>query len=134
MNNLTRLFLILVRLSIGWLFLVEGYEKVESIQRGPTVDSKPFTSAGYLKQSSGPLAPFFQWQAGGDDDANALARLTVDPDTSKPARERVPPALRADWEDYLARFATYYGLDDDQRDKARAKLDESYDKAVAWLT
>jgi len=32
------------------------------LQRGPTVAGKPFSSAGYLKQSSGPLAPFFQWQ------------------------------------------------------------------------
>jgi uncharacterized membrane protein YphA (DoxX/SURF4 family) len=134
MNNLTRLFLILVRLSIGWLFLVEGFEKVQSVDRGPTVDSKPWTSAGYLKQSSGPLAPFFYWQAGGDDDANALERLTVDADASRPARDRLSPALRADWEQYLTRFADHYNLDGDQREKAREKLDESYEKAVAWLT
>src|SRR2546430_1446820 len=110
MNNLTRLFLILVRLAIGWLFLAEGVEKVQSLQRGPTVGGKPFSSAGYLKQSSGPLAPFFQWQAGGDADAHALECLTVDPDAARLPRDRASAALRADWDDYLARFADHYQL------------------------
>jgi uncharacterized membrane protein YphA (DoxX/SURF4 family) len=134
MNNLTRLFLILVRLAIGWLFLVEGVEKVQSIHNGPTVDSKPFTSAGYLKQSSGPLAPFFQWQAGGDDDAHALECLTVDPDATKLPRDRASAALRQDWDDYLTRFADHYQLDADQRQAARYQLDKSLDAAVGWIT
>jgi len=137
MNNLTRFFLVLVRLAIGWLFLVEGYEKVQSVDRGPTVDNKPWTSAGYLKQASGPTAPFFRWQAGGDDDAHALECLHVYADVSPmppAARDRASPALRKDWEQYLERFADHYQLDDDQREAARKKLDESLDKAVAWLT
>jgi uncharacterized membrane protein YphA (DoxX/SURF4 family) len=134
MNNLTRLFLILARLAIGWLFLVEGVEKVQSIQTGPTADSKPFSSAGYLRQSSGPLAPFFLWQAGGDPDAHALECLTVDADATKPPRDRASPALRKDWDDYLARFAEHYHLDADQRQAAREKLDKALDDAVAWIT
>jgi uncharacterized membrane protein YphA (DoxX/SURF4 family) len=133
MNNLTRLFLILVRLAIGWLFLAEGVEKVQSLQRGPTVAGKPFSSAGYLKQSSGPLAPFFQWQAGGDADAHALDCLTVDPDATRLPRDRASAALRADWDDYLDRFANHYHLDADQRQAARAKLDTSLDAAVTWM-
>jgi uncharacterized membrane protein YphA (DoxX/SURF4 family) len=133
MNNLTRLFLIVLRLAIGWLFLAEGVEKVQSMQRGPTVDGKPFSSAGYLKQSSGPLAPFFQWQAGGDADAHALDCLTVDPDATRLPRDRASAALRADWDAYLDRFADHYGLDGDQRQAARAKLDASLDAAVAWI-
>jgi uncharacterized membrane protein YphA (DoxX/SURF4 family) len=134
MNTLTRFFLIFLRLAIGWLFLVEGYEKVHSINLGPTVDSKPFSSAGYLKQASGPTAPFFHWQAGGDDDERALDYLTVDPDAAKAPRDRASPALRKHWEQYLERFADHYKLDDDQRAKAREKLDESLGKAVEWLT
>jgi uncharacterized membrane protein YphA (DoxX/SURF4 family) len=134
MNNLTRFFLVLTRLAIGWLFLVEGYEKVHSVEIGPTTTSMPFTSAGYLKQASGPTAPFFYWQAGGDDDAHALERLTLDPDTSRPPRDRVSAALRKDWEQYLERFADHFQLDGGQREAARQKLDESLDKAVVWLT
>ncbi len=134
MNTLTRFFLILLRLAIGWLFLVEGYEKVHSIELGPTVDSKPFSSAGYLKQASGPTAPFFYWQAGGDDDERALEYLTVDPDAAKAPRDRASPALRRDWEEYLDRFADHYQLSDDQRAQAREKLDDSLGKAVEWIT
>jgi uncharacterized membrane protein YphA (DoxX/SURF4 family) len=134
MNTLTRFFLVLTRLAIGLLFLAEGVEKVQSIQRGPTTDSKPFTSAGYLKQSSGPLAPFFQWQAGGDPDTHALECLTVDPDGAKALRDRASPALRQDWDAYLTRFADHYQLDADQRQAAREKLDQSLDGAVTWIT
>jgi uncharacterized membrane protein YphA (DoxX/SURF4 family) len=134
MNNLTRFFLILVRLCIGWLFLVEGFEKVQSVHMGPTVDNKPWTSAGYLKQSSGPMAPFFQWQAGGNDDDHALACLAVDTDASKPAHDRASLALRQDWEQYLARFADHYKLNADQRQEAHDKLEKSLDGAVAWIT
>jgi uncharacterized membrane protein YphA (DoxX/SURF4 family) len=134
MNNLTRLLLVLLRLAIGWLFLTEGYEKVESIQRGPTTTSKPFSSAGYLKQASGPAAPFFLWQAGGDDDTVALERLTIDPDAARAPRDRASPALRQHWDRYFEHFADHYKLDADQRDAARKKLDESLDKAVTWLT
>jgi uncharacterized membrane protein YphA (DoxX/SURF4 family) len=127
MNTFTRIFLVLLRLAIGWLFLFEGIEKVQSVQLGPTASNKPWTSAGYLAQSSGPASSFFHWQAGGDADEKALERLTV------PA-EGVSPALKQDWEDYLQRFADHYRLDDDQRAKARQKLDESLVKAREWLT
>src|SRR5690242_11867472 len=110
MNNWTRLFLVLVRLAIGWLFLFEGLEKVHSIQTGPTASSKPFSAAGYLAQSSGPLSPVFQWQIGGNADANAIERLTVTPQAGDNAAERASPALRRDWEDYTQRFADHYGL------------------------
>ena len=43
-------FLVLLRLAIGWHFLVEGYEKVVSVATGPTESvagtSRPWTSAG----------------------------------------------------------------------------------------
>ncbi len=134
MNTLTRFFLILTRLAIGVLFLTEGVEKVQSVQRGPTVDSKPFSSAGYLRQSSGPLAPFFQWQAGGDLDTHALDCLTVDPDPTKLPRDRASAALKQDWDEYFTRFADHYKLDGDQRQAAREKLDKSLDDAVTWIT
>lgn len=140
---LTCAFLVLLRLAIGWHFLVEGYEKVASAYTGPTEtvlgSSRPFSSAGYLRESTGPLSSFFRWQAGGDPDEQALARFDVRPvpEGKDPAqtswRERIPTALDADWNEYLERFAQHYQLTDEQRQQAQAKLDESKERAVAWL-
>jgi uncharacterized membrane protein YphA (DoxX/SURF4 family) len=123
MNNLTRIPLIVLRLSIGWLFVAEGLEKV---QPHPTANLREWSSAGYLRQATGPLAPYFQWQAGGDADILALERLTV-------TGYGVSPALRTDWEQYLARFADHYKLSDAQRAEAKQKLDDSLNDAAKWL-
>jgi uncharacterized membrane protein YphA (DoxX/SURF4 family) len=136
---LTCVFLILLRLAIGWHFFIEGTEKVESVNAGVTETSKPFTSAGYLRESSGPLSGFFHWQAGGDPDEQALALFDVKPlaEGQDPARvpyhERIPPALDQDWDEYLQRFANHYKLDDSQRQEAKGKLDQSKERAVRWL-
>jgi uncharacterized membrane protein YphA (DoxX/SURF4 family) len=124
MNNLTRLLLVVLRLSIGWFFVAEGLEKIHP---HPTANVKEWTSAGYLRQSSGPLAPFFRWQAGGDADEIALDRLTVTGD-------QVSPGLRDDWQQYLERFADHYNLSDAQKADAKQKLDESLANAAKWLT
>jgi uncharacterized membrane protein YphA (DoxX/SURF4 family) len=125
MNNLTRILLIVLRLSIGWFFVAEGLEKVHP---HPTANLKEWSSAGYLRQSSGPLSPFFRWQAGGDADEVALGRLLVINNG-----QQVTPALRSDWEDYLARFTDHYHLTDAQKAEAKKKLDESLDNAAKWL-
>jgi uncharacterized membrane protein YphA (DoxX/SURF4 family) len=136
---LTCVFLVLLRLAIGWHFFVEGYEKYESVAHGPTATSKPWTSAGFLRESSGPLSSFFRWQAGGDADEQALARFDVQPvpqgqDPARvPYKDRIPPALNTDWDDYLNRFADQYHLDDAQKQEAQTKLDQSKDRAVRWL-
>jgi uncharacterized membrane protein YphA (DoxX/SURF4 family) len=136
---LTCVFLVLLRLAIGWHFFFEGTEKVESVYTGVTQTSKPFSSVGFLRESTGPLRGFFQWQAGGDPDEHALALLDVKPlpegqDPAKvPYHDRIPPALYEDWNDYLQHFADHYKLDDAQRQEAKAKLDQSKERAVRWL-
>ena len=134
MNNLTRFFLILVRLALAGCSSFEGFEKVQSVRMGPTVDNKPWTSAGYLKQSSGPLAPFFQWQAGGDADDHALECLTVDTDASKPAHDRASLASPSRLGAVPGRFADHYKLNADQRQEAHDKLDEEPRRRRAWIT
>src|SRR2546423_15245979 len=52
----TRFFLVLLRLSIGWHFLVEGIDKGKNPR---------WTSEAYLRESIGPLAPEFRALAGG---------------------------------------------------------------------
>jgi len=54
--------LVILRTLIGWHFLYEGYYKLMLPAWGS--DGKPlppWSSAGYLKAASGPLAPVFQW-------------------------------------------------------------------------
>lgn len=54
--------LIVLRTVIGWHFLYEGYYKLAlpgwSADGAPL---QPWTSAGYLKAATGPLAWLFQW-------------------------------------------------------------------------
>jgi len=53
--------LVVLRIAIGWHFLYEGYYKV--MMPGWSADGaplSPWTSAGYLKASTGPLARLFQ--------------------------------------------------------------------------
>ena len=54
--------LVVLRTFIGWHFLYEGYTKLLSPAWGQNgVPIPPWTSAGYLKASTGPLAPLFHW-------------------------------------------------------------------------
>ncbi len=139
MNNLTRFFLVLVRLSIGWLFLFEGVEKVKSLDYPSTGWIRPWSSAGYLRESSGPVSSFFQWQAGGNADEKALERFTLWPladgqdPAATPPRERVAPDLAADWGAYVERYGEHYGFDDGQKKQAQAALEDNLDRTARWL-
>jgi uncharacterized membrane protein YphA (DoxX/SURF4 family) len=131
-------FLVLLRLAIGWHFLFEGLQKVESVYVGETVTNRPFSSAGYFREATGPLAGPLRW-AMGDPDAVALSRLEVQPlpEGEEPSREtlylRTPPGLDRDWRSYLERFEKHYRLDDKQRDEARGKLQQAEIGVVLWL-
>ena len=58
----------LVRIVIGWHFLYEGWAKL--IQPG-------WTSSGYLKSATGPLAGLFQWLASTDSTVRLVDQLNV---------------------------------------------------------
>lgn len=125
-TRLTCVFLVLLRLAIGWHFLFEGLEKV---------DSPAWSSAPYLREATGPVAPLFRWMAG-----DALVdRLTPQPQPADrdpaqtPPHLRLPKAIDRDWNDYAARFADYYQLDDAQRQLMDAKLEQQKDKTALWL-
>lgn len=76
MNDIRRystaavVLLVVLRLSLGWQLLYEGLWKIDTLST-----PKPWTSAGYLKNSSGPLRPMFRDMAG---DANDLGWLDYD--------------------------------------------------------
>jgi uncharacterized membrane protein YphA (DoxX/SURF4 family) len=114
MNRLTAFFLILLRVAIGWHLFVEGLDKFHS---------DTWTSAPYLREASGPLAPQFH-QLAGDP---VLDRMTPADGT------KLPPALANEWNDYFNAFAAHYQLNDDQRKVAQAKFDELQSSTAKWL-
>lgn len=139
---LTVVFLVLLRLAIGWHFLYEGYHKVHSLAVGPVTRAggavEPFTSAGYFREAHGPLGDVMR-QAIGDPDEHLLARLTLAPvpagaNADADKRLRMPIALARDWETYVTRFTSHYGLDGKQQSEAKAKLEKAEENFVAWLT
>jgi uncharacterized membrane protein YphA (DoxX/SURF4 family) len=149
MNSFTRFFLVLLRLAIGWHFLFEGLEKIESVNLGPTTTNRPWTSEPYLREASGPFGDYFRRTIGDPDDV-ALAKLTVAPlppgqDPAKtPLYRRFPPALEQEWNAYLEAFLAHYGLDqsadasqrkekDRQIDLVKKKLAQNMDQTAHWL-
>ena len=60
-RSLQQIALVVLRTVIGWHFLYEAYYKIWSPAWGPAGTPLPrWTSAGYLKGASGPLAGLFQ--------------------------------------------------------------------------
>jgi len=104
--------LILLRIAIGWHFLYEGLEKFDSMQRG----GKPFSAEPYLRNATGPLAPYFRGMV---PDVNGLAMLD-------------PARLNAGWAAEVERLTQHYGLNQDQKEKAKALLDKAEAEAKIW--
>src|SRR5947208_6141528 len=76
-----RFFLIALRLAIGWHCFVEGMEKFSAPN---------WSSEAYLRESSGPLAPYFRDIAGD----RLIEKL--------PDRDRAfPRALHQEWRNYV---------------------------------
>ena len=93
--------LVVLRLGIGWQLLYEGLWKIDTL-RTP----KPWTSAGYLKNSTGPLRTTFRKMAGDPDD---LAWLDYDTVANR-------------WTDWAQRFKDHYRLDEDQAGRLNGLL------------
>ena len=104
----------MLRIAIGWHFLYEGLEKIESTHKG----GKPFTAEPYLRNATGPFAPYFRNLV---PDVNSLDKL--DPDR-----------LKAAWAADVERLAAHYRFDKDQRDKAAAQLQQADDFAAIWFS
>ena len=107
------LFLIFLRVAIGWHFLNEGSEKMASYQRG----GKPFTAEPYLRASAGPFAGFFRAMI---PDVDSLDKLD-------------PEKLKAAWTADVDRIKTHYALAGDQVAKATAELEEAKKFVDLWF-
>ncbi|MEX0725691.1 MAG: hypothetical protein WEB58_11595 [Planctomycetaceae bacterium] len=90
-------WLIVIRMSIGWHLMYEGLWKVHT-----TSTADPWTSAGYLRNSQGPLRQSFREMTGDPDETGWL-----DYDL-----------MVARWDDWLARFKAHHpDLTEDQLKK-----------------
>jgi uncharacterized membrane protein YphA (DoxX/SURF4 family) len=120
MNFATRVFLVLLRLAIGWHFLVEGLHKFDA--------DKPFSSETYLRESNGPLAPQFRSIAG-DDVVEKLTLGSLPQDAAGDASTeaaRFPQALAHDWDHYRDRFVEHNGLDRPENERVRGEVDNTF--------
>ncbi len=116
---LTQIFLVLLRLAIGWHFLYEGYYKWQTYR--PTQDPAGRWSAEpYLRAANGPLAPHY-WN------------LLDDPDGVNVLGDASGDLLAQQWQTYLNRFGAFYGFEEKQFKDAKAKLDQKKQEASDWL-
>ncbi|MFO0892015.1 MAG: DoxX family protein [Isosphaeraceae bacterium] len=107
------LFLVLLRIAIGWHFLTEGLDKVESTRYG----KNPFSAEIYLRNASGPLAPTFR---------------SMLPDAD--GRDSLDPAkLKASWAEHLGRIESHFKFNDQQKAKVKELLDRSNAWADVWF-
>lgn len=69
LNAGTKIFLVLLRVAIGWHFFYEGIYKISSERAG----AQPFTAEFYMRASKGPVADLLRRAI---DDPDGLSRLT----------------------------------------------------------
>jgi len=131
------IFLVLLRICIGWHFFFEGYGKVRSTYLGKAaVNEKPFSSETYFRESEGPFGKFIKSRLP-DPDQEIVDKLTlrpVDGDPSKaPPLSLFPAALEKEWDEYFNRFVTEFRLDDSQKVRAQTAFDQTKEKFVNWV-
>jgi uncharacterized membrane protein YphA (DoxX/SURF4 family) len=103
------IFLVVLRLGIGWQLLYEGLWKINT-QSTPT----PWSAEGYLKNAQGPMRDVFRTMAGDPDDKGWL---DVD-------------LVGARWDSWKQRFSRHYGLNDSQLGVLTRLIDGSSEYAA----
>lgn len=112
-SGMAMLLVVVLRIAIGWQLFYEGIWKIN------TLDSpNPWTSAGYLKNSQGPMRNTFRKMAGDPDDLDWL-------DAEK---------VVAGWKDWQQRFTDHYGLDENQAKRLTYLIDGRKEYAVELTT
>jgi uncharacterized membrane protein YphA (DoxX/SURF4 family) len=114
-NTPGRIFLVMLRLAIGWHCLVEGLDKL---------NNPAWSSEAYLRESVGPLAGVYRWIAG--DRLIDKLRVTTD--------GQVPAALAADFDAYTDAFIARHALDAETTQRVREMCEHGKSKALTWLT
>ncbi len=135
---LAAVFLVFLRVAIGWHFAAEGWNKIRGTYIGKTETNKPFTSEGCFREAEGPLGPIMRKQLG-DPDEELLALLNFKPPVDVTDFKNDPgvvslvsPTLEAEWKEYLDRFISYYKLDEAAQQQARDKFELAKRDLVNW--
>ncbi|MGE3821281.1 MAG: DoxX family protein [Isosphaeraceae bacterium] len=102
----------LLRITIGWHFHYEGLWKVESLKT-----SKPFTAEGYLRNATGPFAPFFRDMV---PDVDGLQSLD-------------PISYKASLHAQVRLVSEHFGFNDEQAAKGKAEVDAATAFADDWF-
>ena len=87
-------FLVLLRICIGWQFLYEGLWKYQTQSTG-----NPWTAKGYLMNAQGPFRWYFRGLVDDPDDLNWLDY----------------EHMKDDWDTWKERFISHYELDEEQQ-------------------
>ena len=120
------LFLVLLRIAIGWHFLYEGTQKILSTPGGkasilarvlPAPEGPPFSSEGYLRNATGPLATKFRALV---PDIDGREKLTL---------EGVKAGLSAE----MTRVADHFRFERLQKEKANKALSKAVEDAEDWF-
>lgn len=109
-GSLTMATLVLLRISIGWHFLFAGIDKL---------NTKNFTSEGYLGQAKGPLADYFHKLIPDWTGEQRFGKLAVPEGAKRDDADRRKAALKSATAEhsqpldaYATSFVAYYKLDD----------------------
>lgn len=103
----------MLRIAIGWHFLTEGLDKYQATVQG----DRPFSAEGYLRNATGPLAPYFRGML---PDPNGLAMLD-------------PERLKASWAETATGIGNHYGFTEEQKTEVGKLLSESELWADYWF-
>jgi uncharacterized membrane protein YphA (DoxX/SURF4 family) len=137
-ERLALVFLVLLRMAIGWHFTFEALEKRHTVSVGPSETNRPWTSEPFFRQGQGPLGKFVRSRIGDTDDS-ALARMTPleVPKGQDPAKfpfaKRIPEGLDREWDNYLTKFTDHYRLSPPQQESAKAALQHEKELTGLWF-
>ena len=106
------MFLILLRIAIGWHLYYEGRTKIES-----QITDAPFSAEAYLRNATGPFAESFRNIV---PDADSLNALDLE-------------YLESTWEREQRRVAEHFQFTDEQRERAEQALEETRAQAQDWF-
>lgn len=124
----TAVFLVLLRVCIGWHFFFEGVGKVKSAYSGKVVVSeKPFSSEAYFRESESWLGKKLKPILLGDPDAEVAGKF-------KPVNGEIPADVAAEWQSYTEAFKKTFKLDESQSKVADEKLEAHKARYVKWIT
>jgi len=97
--------------------------------------SDSWSSEGYLRESTGPLAPVFH-RIAGDSVAERLTPKPIPPNLDLGKAELdpyFPPALEKEWQAWYDRFVSRYGLSDKQKEEAKTRFQTRKAQTVRWM-